>query len=220
MASVQRSNGLCIRTRTSRSLCLLISFLAMTGMAVSGCAVPGTSTAVDTSASILGWSPGITRSIPLSAPLSVFFTRSVNHGSVERSWSLTPKTPGTFHWAATTLSFMPARELRPGTYYRLSVGHRAQDEGGRTLSNALDVAFSTGDPLKVLSVTPGDSTTDVPLNGLISVTFNHPIVALAGLGATSSNPSDWHVSITPRTAGHGRLLLTATWVFHPNSFVS
>lgn len=190
--------------------------MAVILVSMAACVGSSGSTATVAPASILGWSPGITRGVPLTAPLSIYFTRAVNHAAVERSWRLTPRAPGRLRWAGTTLSFTPTRGLQPGSYYRLSVGHGARDDGGQALANSLDLSFSTGDPLKVIDVTPAAGTTDVPLNGLIAVTFNHPMVALAGLGVASPDPPGWQVSLSPRTAGHGSWLGTSSWVFHPD----
>ena len=186
---------------------------------VAGCSLPGSrSSSVEIApASILGWTPGITRDVPLTAPLSVYFTRGVDRASVERSWKLTPTARGTFTWSETSVAFTPAPGLRSGSYYHLVVGRKARDDRGKPLTNALDVAFTTGDPLQVTSVTPSDGTQGVPLNGLIAVTFNHPMVALAGLSATTPDPSGWNVSISPSTPGHGSWLGTSTWIFHPDS---
>ncbi|MBV9278716.1 MAG: Ig-like domain-containing protein, partial [Chloroflexi bacterium] len=83
------------------------------------------------------------------------------------------------------------------------------------------VAFSTGDALRVLSHAPWNGTTGVPANGLIAVTFNHPMVGLAGLGSgtpgTPRVPAGWSVSIRPGLAGNGSWLGTSTWVFHPSN---
>jgi hypothetical protein len=58
---------------------------------------------------------------------------------------------------------------------------------------------------------------DVSPHGLIAITFNHPLVALAGLNTNSPDPPGWRVSISPRTAGHGGWLGTSTWVFYPDT---
>src|SRR5436305_1116202 len=129
---------------SSRRLALIISLIAL--LTITGCATPGQLAApvLGPPASILGWSPGVTQDVPPSAPLAVYFTRAVNHGSVERSWRLTPRAPGTFRWSDTSVAFTPAHTLRPGASYRLTVGHSAREDRGRPLTNALDISFSTG----------------------------------------------------------------------------
>jgi Bacterial Ig-like domain/Bacterial alpha-2-macroglobulin MG3 domain len=145
----------------------------------------------------------------------VFFSRGMNRSSVERSWHLTPAVRGAFSWARTSVSFRPRSPLSAGQYYRLSVGRKARDDQGKALQNPLSVAFSTGVRLRALNVTPVSGTTGVPINGLIAVTFNHPMVALSGLEIAAPDPAGWRVSVRPATAGHGSWLGTSTWVFHP-----
>jgi Bacterial Ig-like domain len=99
---------------------------------IAGCGGSGISQPVlGAAASILGWTPGVTRDVPLSAPLTVFFSRGMNRSSVERSWHLTPAVRGAFSWARTSVSFRPRSPLSAGQYYRLSVGRKARDDQGK-----------------------------------------------------------------------------------------
>jgi len=164
---------------------------------------------------VLGWSPGMTRAAPTAGPLVIYFNRAMDQGSVERAWRLTPAVAGHFAWRGMSVFFQPSRPLRAGMYYRLSIGQEAHDAQGRPMPRAFSLAFTTGDPLRVQDVTPGNGTAGVPLNGLIAITFSHPMVALAGLTQPNRDPVGWSVSIRPRTAGYGGWLGTSTWVFHP-----
>jgi len=167
-------------------------------------------------ASVLGWTPGVTSGAPLTAPLTVYFSRPMDRASVERAWRLTPRLPGRFVWTDNAVAFHPQAAFMAGSYYRLSLASDARDDQGQPLQNSLRVAFVTGNALKVSSVTPAGGTVAMPLNGLIAVTFNHPMVALAGLSATTDNPTGWQVSISPPTSGHCSWLGTSTWLFHPD----
>ncbi len=164
---------------------------------------------------VLGWTPGVSRGVPLRAPLTVYFSRVMDRASVLQAWRLTPSVPGSFSWAGTSTTFTPSVSLRPGAYYRLTVGASARAANGVALAGPFSVAFSTGDALKVSSVTPLNGTQGVAVNGLVAVTFTHPMVPLAGLSAGTQNPPGWKVSISPHIAGYGNWLGTSTWVFHP-----
>ncbi len=155
--------------------------------------------------------------MPLHAPLTVYFSRVMDRLSVARAWRLTPSVPGTFRWTGTSTTFTPAVSLRSGAYYRLTVYSSARAENGVALSRAFSVAFSMGDALRIQSFTPANGTAGVAANGLIAVTFNHPMVALGGLSAGIQNPAGWNISISPHLAGYGNWLGTSTWVFHPAS---
>ncbi|MBV9282527.1 MAG: Ig-like domain-containing protein, partial [Chloroflexi bacterium] len=69
---------------------------------------------------VLGWSPGVTRDVPLSGPLTVYFNRVMDPTSVERAWRLSPAVAGTFSASENAVTFTPATPLRPGSSYRLT----------------------------------------------------------------------------------------------------
>jgi uncharacterized protein YfaS (alpha-2-macroglobulin family) len=194
----------------------LVVMMAVITAAASGNVFPRSAHAVAIAPTIiLGWSPGVSRDVPLHAPLTVYFSRVMDRPSVARAWRLTPSMRGSLSWAGTSVTFTPSVPLRPGAYYRLRIDASARAGSGVALAVPFSVAFSTGDALKVQSFTPTGGTTGVPVNGLIAVTFNHPMVSLAGLSAGIQNPPGWNVSIAPHLAGYGNWLGTSTWVFHP-----
>jgi uncharacterized protein YfaS (alpha-2-macroglobulin family) len=110
--------------------------------------------------------------------------------------------------------------LTSGGTYRLTIDATARSVQGIRLARSFSAAFTVGDRLKILSYSPLRETVGVPANGLISITFNHPMVPLAGLTDVSRNPAGWQVSISPALAGAGRWLGTSTWVFHPTHGLS
>ncbi|HEX8919432.1 MAG TPA: Ig-like domain-containing protein, partial [Chloroflexota bacterium] len=193
--------------RTAFSLAILAS-TALAGTApVLSAAAPSTN--------VLGWLPGVGSNVPLGASLSVTFNRAMNRASVEAAWHLVPTARGAFSWSGSTLNFRPAPALRPMSSYHLSIGGTARSADGIAVA-PFTVTFSTGDRLRVRTFSPGNGATGVPANGLIAVTFNHPMVPLAGLTGGRGNPSGWRVSITPTLSGYGSWLGTSTWTFHPS----
>lgn len=173
--------------------------------------------AVAAPASVIGWDPGVTRGVPLTAPISVYFNRPMDHAAVQKAWALSPTVKGSFSWSGTSVTFRPSSPLAPESVYRLHIGKAALDDQRRRLHRPFAISFATGNVLEVESETPAAGTTEVPVSSPITLTFNHPMVALAGLGAAVKDPPGWRVTIGPRTPGSGTWLGTSTWVFHPAS---
>jgi len=200
------------RPRWSVTCLIILSVALSSAVGLAPRAAPAAGLAAP---DVLGWSPGMTRAAPTAGPLVVYFNRGMDQGSVERAWRLMPAVAGHFAWRGMSVFFQPSRPLRAGTYYRLSIGREAHDAQGQPMPRPFSLAFTTGDPLRVQDVTPRNGVAGVPLNGLIAITFSHPMVALAGLTQPNRDPAGWSVSIRPRTAGYGGWLGTSTWVFHP-----
>src|SRR5579859_1537980 len=203
------------RTISHRALHTAFSLAILVATVLAGLAQILPSSAATPSTIVLGWRPGMGSNVPIGASLSVTFNRVMDRASVEAAWRLVPIAHGSFSWSGTTLSFHPAPALRPTSSYRLSIGGTARSAGGSSLA-PFAVTFSTGDRLRVRSYSPGDGSTGVPANGLIAVTFNHPMVPLAGLTRGPGNPPGWHVTITPALPGYGSWLGTSTWTYHPS----
>src|SRR5206468_5393990 len=110
---------------------------------------------------------------------------------------LSPASPGRLLVSGTATSFLPSGALRAGTLYHLSIARTAQSVTGVPLARPFSVTFTTGQGLRVRSFSPANGTKAVPAHGLISVTFNHPMVALAGSGNHGVNPAGWKVTIAP-----------------------
>ncbi len=171
--------------------------------------------AIAAPASVIGWGPGVSQGVPLTAPISVYFNRPMDHASVERAWTMSPAVHGSFEWSGTSMTFRPSSPLAAGSYYRLHIGTSALDDQRHHLHKPFSLSFATGDALNVEGESPAPGTSEVPVNSPVTLTFNHPMVALAGLGSPVRNPPGWHVSIKPRTPGTGIWLGTSTWVYHP-----
>ncbi|MGH2449167.1 MAG: Ig-like domain-containing protein [Chloroflexota bacterium] len=166
---------------------------------------------------VIGWQPGVSAGVSPDSSLSLLFNQPMNQASVESAWHLAPSTAGTFHWNDSTVTFRPSGQLRPGTVYRLSIAASARARTGAFLGQSYSLRFTTSDALRVSSVSPARGTTQVPLDGRVTITFNHPMVPLSGLSSPPSSPPDFHVSMYPRTAGSGAWLGTSTWAFYPKN---
>ncbi|MGH2443220.1 MAG: Ig-like domain-containing protein, partial [Chloroflexota bacterium] len=206
--------GRCTRS-ISRVLAALLAVLLSSMASNPVGAQPVRSTAVPTE--VLGWSPGVSGHLPPGATITLYFNRPMNRSSVERAWSITPSLPGSFAWHGAALMFHPKHALKSGVRYRLSVAPAARAADGISLQGRYAISFSAGDALRVQSYSPYRGTRSVPVNGVIAITFNHPMVTLAGLNAPPRHPAGWRTAVSPHTAGYGSWLGTSTWVFRPSS---
>jgi hypothetical protein len=164
---------------------------------------------------VLGWEPGVGHGISTTQPITVYFNRPISRSTVSAAWHLVPAVAGQWSWGTTSISFHPRLPFRANASYSLTVGAGATDSLGRPLAHAFSAQFVTGEGLKVQRISPAPGTQKVPVYGLVSVTFNHPMVPLQGLSSSTPMPAGWNVQLYPRTAGFGQWLGTSTWVFRP-----
>jgi uncharacterized protein YfaS (alpha-2-macroglobulin family) len=173
--------------------------------------------AAEASTAVVGWSPGVSRAVPLDGPLTLYFNRPMDQAAVVAAWRLEPAALGTFTAGGAAVTFTPSAALQGETTYRLTVLPSARAANGISLAAPFSLTFTTGDALHVRSFSPARGVTGVPVNGLLSITFTHPMVPLAGLDVPAQNPEGWRIGITPALPGHGTWLGTSTWVYRPNS---
>lgn len=174
-------------------------------------------TAAQSSVQVLGWSPGVAQAVPLESALVVYFNRPMDRTSLDRSFRLVPSVPGRVTAGTSSVTFHPSTQLRPSTTYRLSIRGASSADG--LVAPVFSARFTTGELLRILRVTPGAGTQEVPITGLISVSFNHPMVPLGGVSGETTMPRGWHLSLHPSVAGYGSWLGTSTWVFHPSGLL-
>jgi len=164
---------------------------------------------------VLGWSPGVAAGLPLDMPITVYFNRPMDQASLQTSWRLRPAASGVFSVSSTSITFRPRHPLKTGASYLLSLNNTAHSTTGSALV-PFAARFTTGDALRVVHYSPFQGTTNVPVSGRISVTFNHPMVPLSGVNAESKPPPGWSVRLRPHLPGHGMWIGTSTWVFEPD----
>jgi hypothetical protein len=70
--------------------------------------------------------------VALDSPISVTFSRPVDHRSAERAFALYPPVRGRFTWRDQTLIFQPAEPLRAQTTYRVTIRPGLRDTRGYT----------------------------------------------------------------------------------------
>jgi hypothetical protein len=70
--------------------------------------------------------------VALDSPISVTFSRDVDHRSAERAFALYPPVKGRFTWQDQTLIFQPAEPLHAQTTYRVTIRPGLRDTRGYT----------------------------------------------------------------------------------------
>lgn len=79
----------------------------------------------------------------VNSEIAIAFTDRMRVRSVERSFEIEPRTPGSFNWTGNTLLYTPRRPLAYGTRYTVSVGTSAMDVAGRHLFHRFTQHFTT-----------------------------------------------------------------------------
>lgn len=95
-----------------------------------------------------------------STTISIAFSSTMNRADVERSFLITPHVAGELRWDGSTLTFVPAERLEPGTRYAIAfIG--AHDADGNQLAGDISFSFTIGSRAAVVRVTPGNGATGV-----------------------------------------------------------
>jgi uncharacterized protein YfaS (alpha-2-macroglobulin family) len=102
--------------------------------------------------------------------------------------SINPTTEGQGEWLNTSIYvFHPDPALMGGSKYTVTVDPDLAAVDGATMEQPYSWAFTTTAPI-VTSVTPTDTTFDVPLRQMIQVTFNMPVERQSAEAAFSLTP--------------------------------
>lgn len=86
----------------------------------------------------------------------------------------TTAVAGTVSYAGTIATFTPAAALTANVLYVATVTTGAKDPGGNPLAANYVWSFTTGPPA-VISTVPATGATAVPVNTVVSATFNEPM---------------------------------------------
>ncbi len=143
--------------------------------------IPG-SVAVSIPPAITGTTPGDSESnIPLNAQITATFNKDMNPITINRG-TFTIKDPknvaitGTITYNNKTATFTPSRALNPDTIYTATLTTKITDLIRNALSTNYVWQFITEPPdlrtPEILTTTPGDSESNIPLNAQITATFN------------------------------------------------
>jgi hypothetical protein len=118
--------------------------------------------------------------VPLGQVISATFNEEMDPSSItSTSFVVAGKTPlaGTISYSGKTASFTPQVLLAENTTYTAKITTKAKDVMGNFLQLEYVWVFSTGTLLRpvVITADPINNATAVPLNKIISATFNMPM---------------------------------------------
>lgn len=90
-------------------------------------------------------SPALGANTSRSPVINIIFTEPMDRDSVEREFSITPATGGTFTWSADSrvLTFVPSGQLAAATPYTVIISSEASDLAGNQILQPLTFQFTT-----------------------------------------------------------------------------
>ena len=81
--------------------------------------------------------------VDTSTTITLEFSRSMNWTSVQGAIKLSPDTQGTFQQNGKSIVFKPAKNLKPGTTYAVTISQAAKDDKGNPLDKDYRFVFTT-----------------------------------------------------------------------------
>ncbi|TDD98430.1 Ig-like domain-containing protein [Flavobacterium cellulosilyticum] len=166
----------------------LLSTIAMLFMVlISGCAN-------DDFNEIVGVCPVVTTTnpingaigVPLNQIITATFNEAMNPATIQTSFTVTggSAVSGVISYSGNTATFTPNGVLSPNTIYTAKITTSAKDVDGNALQTDYVWTFTTGILPFVQSTDPVNNAINVPLNKIISATFNMPMNPLTINGLT------------------------------------
>jgi uncharacterized protein YfaS (alpha-2-macroglobulin family) len=119
-----------------------------------------------------------------------------------------------------SVTLQPQDGLRYGAEYRMTLGTGVKNLLGRSLDQAVTVAFATAPYINMVDIGPQDDSADVAVNAPLTVEFDAPVVTADEVAAAAADPQladamPQPVSLSPATAGVGRWLSPTLFSFSP-----
>ena len=151
------------------------------------------------------------------SPIVVSFDKPMDRASVEQSFAISPKIPGSFKWndANTAVQFVPTGSgFARGETYNVTLSDTAKAENGKTLGQPIAFTFKAVGFVEVTQVIPADGAQDIDPASEITVMFNRPIVPIRSASDTTPLPDP--VTFDPPLTGKGEWLNTSIYVFRPD----
>ena len=147
--------------------------------------------------------PDSASNVPTNTSVRVEFNMPMNPMATESALSSSPAIAGAFSWNSdgTAVTWSPSTQLANGTTHAVTVSTAAKSAQGHALPAPFTFSFTTASdaqpvPPRVTRSLPPDGATKVPLNSLISVSFDQAMTQAATEGAFTLSPSaagtfDW-----------------------------
>lgn len=119
--------------------------------------------------------------VRLDEPIAVTFNQPMDRASTQAAFTLSldgVTLPGTFEWdeADKLLTFTPSRMLALGVQYEVAIDASAKSQaGGAALDTGFEWAFSTVQPVGILSTSPSDGATGADPQSGFRIRFASPM---------------------------------------------
>jgi hypothetical protein len=164
--------------------------------------------------------PAIGESLPLTGAIELVFDQDVDPVAMAAAFRLDGPdgvaVAGEVTWPdKRTLRFEPDDLLDKDTAYRVILDSGAVSAQGVSLTEPLELLFSTAGELRVSQTFPADGTVDVVNNAVITAIFNRPVVPLVVAEQRDTLPSP--LEISPAVSGQGEWVSTSVYAFRPES---
>ena len=136
---------------------------------------------------VIGNAPNGTN-VPVTAVISVNFSKPMDQASVQSALSTTPATTGGFSWSGNNMIYTPAN-LNYSTTYNVIVGTAAMDSAGNQLLSAYNWSFTTAPDTANPEVSGNTPTgNSEPVTTKITLTFSEAMNTSSAQSAFSTFP--------------------------------
>ena len=156
--------------------------------------------------------------LALDGTVKFFFNQPMNPDAVAEAFSVMPAHgEGELSWdeQSTVLTYTPSDSYERATEYAFTVGTGAASAEGALLEEAYTLKLRTIGYLEVSEVLPGEDTTAVDTDSVVTVIFNRPVVPLVMVEDMGNLPQP--LSFDPPVEGKGEWLNTSIYLFTPDS---
>jgi len=167
---------------------------------------------------IIHTNPSGGQEMSLDGSIEIIFDQAMDQDATAGAWEIIgpdgESIDGDLSWPQDdTLRFTPTLSLEPGIGYTATLSTLATSAEGVALTERETFIFSTQGELKISQVFPANWSTEVENSAIITVAFNHPVVALQTAEESAGLPSP--IEISPEVNGQGEWINTAVYVFQP-----
>lgn len=154
------------------------------------------------------------RKISYNAPIRIVFSQPMDQGSVEKAFKMEPKVDGTFEWQNNSLYFKPKEQFKVGDMFKVTLDRSARSIIQKPLNSEYDENFQIVPAPAVTLFSPAADSTQVPVDGKITVHFDRPMIALTTLDQSNEKAID--VQVDPPIKGKVKWLGTSSMMFMPD----
>ena len=127
--------------------------------------------------------------VPVTASISVNFSKPMNHASAEAAFSTLPSSTGNFTWSGNNMTYTPTLNFSFNTIYNVTIGTGAMDSTGNTLVSSYNWQFTTipdtSAPIVIEKTPTGNNE---PVTTKITVTFSEAMNQASAESAFSTIP--------------------------------